>query len=195
MRTVTKRHPKLVFTGIILFWTAFAFIWTYYGWTNDGMFTEGWMFDTVGHIIFGIGAAFSLLCFFPLHLLPTPMRVIGVVGLVALLAIGWEIVEATWDFYFQPVHFEWLAKAQKSGLDTTIDIVAAVVAATIEITIHVVIYKHFFPDYYDEDERERIEAMITHIVGEYARAKRERREGVAKAIARKIKRALPHFSR
>ncbi len=197
MRSFIRQYPRALLGSIITFWIIFGFIWTFYGWTDDGMFTQGWKFDTLGHIIFGGGAAFSFLYFFRTHTLHGAFSIFGeevlatlIIGCVAILAVGWEILEAVWDYFFQPTYFEWIAQAQKSGLDTTIDIVSAVIAASIAMLLYIPVYKYGFQKYYNEDEIERLEHTLEHVVLYHAQAKKERKETVARAIAATVRKKM-----
>ncbi len=193
-----RRHPRTLFTGIVVFWLGFGFVWTYYGWTNSKIFGAGWWFDTAGHFLAGGGLAWSLMFFFRAYLFRGLFRFdrgfevgLVVIGCIALLATFWEVFELVWDYYLQPAHFHWLAQAQKSALDTTVDIVATLAGAAAALAafsyISTLLYTRIFPDEAQQEEIERLEEMIEHIALQMRHAKKNRRMATFRRVLHTFK--------
>lgn len=124
--------------GIITGTIVFIILWGW-GWGEADIFERAWWFDTLGHVTAGFGGALALLHLLKNSALGGFFRIRGkiflmfaVVAIVAMIqSHGWEGLESVWDYILQPLFFPHLAKAQKNGLDTTIDNLMTTSAATL----------------------------------------------------------------
>lgn len=125
-------------TGWLFFWLIFYFIWGKWKWRTAAFGTPEWMFDNIGHAIFGIVIALNLLYeisyFFPAALLRPAKRALiryAFTPAVAIIfAAFWEVGEMIHDFGGYAV------QAQKGGADTTIDILITFFASFIGVLFH-----------------------------------------------------------
>jgi len=194
---ILRKYRKIINISIVFFWIIFYYVWGFLGWSDAHIFEESWWFDTAGHALFGFAGAITLLYLYRTYSLHGLFYFAGhkhlaviVVAHIVLLGTLWELIELLWDLYIQPEYMAWLAKAQGSSMDTTIDILAETIAAFVVMFLYVAYnkaYEKFYPDNFRTEKKELLEEVAQHLSIEIARHKKEHRKEFYLSILRALR--------
>lgn len=198
METALRKYRVIFAVCIVLYWAGFAYIWGFWGWNNSVLFGDWWLFDTVGHALFGIGGTITLLFLYQnsmrtwLFVGSRVILAIAVVASVSLCGVLWEFFEGLWDLYHNGL--PGVVRAQNSAIDNTIDILAATLASLVSVLLY-----HFYNMWYwhrhPSEHVHEIAKSIKDLTDQAEREIRDSRKEVRKALRRRIRRTLlrtPH---
>ena len=145
----------------------FIYFWGYKGW---GLFEKLTLwkfdFDSLGHLIFGLGWGYFLVClgklYWPEDYLVTSKKRLAleiILIVTAFETLLWEIcIEwLLWDSWLQPTNFSELAKAQKGIEDTMLDILITFIGACLAMLTWGTYRKYFEWRWPDDAEKEEID--------------------------------------
>ena len=162
-------HPRNAF--LFISWVLFTVIW-FWGWNDDAIFDSGWWFDAVGHALFGFLGALTFFYLFRRYAVRGIFNIAGdfflaliIVSVVTCFGVLWEAVELGYDLAIQPSFADWLVKAQKNSVDTTIDILENIgfsILAMLAAATYRALYRRRYPDESEQEEIEEMRAKIEH---------------------------------
>mgnify|MGYP001570252768 FL=1 len=133
-------------SAIIFFWFAFFYIWGPWGplWqSGTEVFSPKWWFDTLGHAVVGLVFPIQLLYYYS-NYPPSGAFTINdeeklklkILWNTAKLAVCWEIFEMVFDA-LRSDFYNFMDRAQKGSVDTTVDIAVTFFAAQLAMALYV----------------------------------------------------------
>ncbi|MEK7555708.1 MAG: hypothetical protein AAB523_00290 [Patescibacteria group bacterium] len=198
MNIVLGRHTWIIPIGLVVYWSVFVSLWGFWGWNDAVLFSEWWLFDTLGHACFGFGGTLTFLYLYRNYTLRgwflfggQKFLVMAIVTAVAFTGVLWEFFEGAWDL----AHLDETShvNAQAASLDTTIDILAETFASFLTMLGYVGINKLYEKKYPDESlqfEIEKLEALSSHLAREILTYKQETRRNIYRRIRRTLRQGL-----
>lgn len=190
METHMRKYRFYFAFSLFVFWSLFAYLWGFWGWNDSTLFSDWWLFDTMGHALFGVGGTITLL-----FLYQNSMRswifvgnriilAIAVVASVSLCGVIWEFFEGMWDYYHSglPDH----TYAQNSAIDNTIDILAATLFSVITISVYHG-YNMWYWRKHPNDHINAIAGNIKQLTHQIEREIATSRKEVRKPLRRRVK--------
>ena len=102
MNIVLGRHTWIIPIGLVVYWSVFVSLWGFWGWNDAVLFSEWWLFDTLGHACFGFGGTLTFLYLYRNYTLRgwflfggQKFLVMAIVTAVAFTGVLWEFFEGS----------------------------------------------------------------------------------------------------
>lgn len=186
--------------AFISFWLLFLFTWGYL-WQDAELFGKAWWFDVLGHTVFGFFGAFTLLYLLRVYAIKGIFVFAGrfflsifIISIITILGVFWEVGELLWDLKLQPDYFNWIAKAQKNSVDTTVDILTNTGFAFFAMLLYGLYnkwYEKYYPNEYEKEEVIEMQAKIARFSKDIRKRRKkyfkEEMKPVLKELVRNIK--------
>jgi len=197
MNSILRKHKRIFDVFLYLFWITFAYIWLT-EWGKVVLFNEKWWFDIAGHALFGFAGTITLLYRYHIKSSRGVYYIAGynllsreIITRVGLYAIVWEFIELLYDLQIHTIYPSWLAKAQESSIDTSLDVLVAVCISTITMIGYVLFnkaYEKLYPDDFIKEKKSMLEDVMRHVNEEIVQHKKEHRMELYSSLFKMFKR-------
>lgn len=189
---------------LFIFWSLFVYVWLR-GWNNAAMFDRGWWFDAGGHALFGFLGALTFFYLFRRYAVRGIFNIAGdfflaliIVSVVTSLGLLWEGIELGYDLAIQPSVADWLAKAQKNSVDTTIDMLenaGFAVLAMLAVAAYRALHRKRHSDESEREEIEELSARIEHLSRDLRRRRAEQLRVFNRRLLPSLRRLMQSIKR